>query len=69
MLLAAYHEDEGFLFNSMTGFPVSGPIWAGGAGLPDSDGQFAHGQFAAITVVIRSKLGTSASDQTLYLVF
>ena len=44
MLRAAGHEDTDFLADLQRGFPVAGPIHAGGVGVPDPAGRLAHGR-------------------------
>ena len=44
MLRAAGHQYEEFLADLQRGFPVAGPIHAGGVGTPDPAGRLAHGR-------------------------
>ena len=46
MLAAASHKDTTFLLHLEWGFPVSGPLDAGGAGVPDALGRLCHGKLA-----------------------
>ena len=47
MLAASGHTDSTFSLHLEHGFPVAGPIDAGGAGIPDLYGRLAHGRPAA----------------------
>ena len=44
MLECAGHEDASFLDDLQRGFPVAGPIDAGGIGIPNADGRLCHGK-------------------------
>ena len=56
MLKAARHKDKALMKDLEHGFPVSGEIDAGGAGLPDPSGRLAHGRPAHGTCPVLSDL-------------
>ena len=56
MLKAARHKDETLMKHLEHGFPVSGEIDAGGAGLPDPSGRLAHGKPAHGTCPVLADL-------------